>query len=66
MSKFKQMSLSKRYREMMDLANQAHDRQTYFYYLKKAEDILRSESPEQYGISAVCSFINDQFRAEAA
>jgi hypothetical protein len=60
------MFLSKRYRELMDLANQAHDRQTYFYYLKQAEQLLRSESPEQYGIAAACTFINDQYKSEAA
>ena len=60
------MSLSKRYRELMDQANQAKDRQTYFYYVKKAELLLRSESPDHYGISGAFSPVPERMDISAA
>ena len=39
--------LAKRYLQLMDKANQATDRQTYFFYIRQAEQFLKDESPEE-------------------
>ena len=60
------MSLAKLYLEIMDKANQAQDRQTYFYYLKQAGQLLYHGSSQQYGIKKVCENSGDQYEADAA
>ena len=58
--------LAKRYLQLMDKANQATDRQTYFFYIRQAEQLLKDESPEEYGIQPVTSFISPSSLANAA
>ena len=58
--------LTKRYLELMDKANQASDRQTYFFYIRQAEQLLKEESPEEYGIQPVTSFVSPSSFANAA
>ena len=38
------MSLSEHYLKLMNLANQAHDRQTYQYFVDQAQKLLNDES----------------------
>ena len=38
------MSLSEHYLRLMNLANQAQDRDTYHYFVQKAQQLLNGES----------------------
>ena len=38
--------LSSRYLQLMDKANQATDRQTYFFYIRQAEQLLNCQSSD--------------------
>lgn len=60
------MTLSSRYRQLMDLANQATDRQTYFHYLREAQSLLRTDCSDQAsGVLALNQFLGDQLTARA-
>ena len=60
------VSLTSRYRALIDQANQANDRQTCFFYLKQAEKLLQTQSPDQYGIQPVASMVSRSRIQQAA
>jgi len=61
------MTLSSRYRQLMDLANQATDRQSYFHYLREAQSLLSTESSDKAGgVHALNQFLGDQLTASSA
>ena len=60
------VSLTSRYRALIDQANQAKDRQTCFYYLKQAEKLLQTQSPDQYSIQPVASMVSRSQIQQAA
>ena len=60
------MTLSNRYRQLMDLANQASDRQSYFHYLREAQSLLSADRSGQSGVHALNQFIADQLTTNQA
>lgn len=49
------MSLSEHYLRLMNLANQAHDRETYQYFVDQAQKLLNEDSSESnQPISLLC------------
>lgn len=61
------MTLSSRYRQLMDLANQATDRQSYFHYLREAQSLLITESSDKSGgMRALNQFLGEQLTASSA
>ncbi len=48
------MSLSEHYLRLMNLANQAQDRETYHYFVQKAQQLLNEEASNlQQSLSVV-------------
>ena len=60
------MTLSSRYRQLMDLANQASDRQSYFHYLREAQSLLSADRSGQSGVHALNQFLADQLATRSA
>ena len=60
------MTLSSRYLQLMDLANQASDRQSYFHYLREAQSLLSEDRSDQSGVHALNQFIAEQLTARPA
>ena len=60
------MTLSSRYRQLMDLANQASDRQSYFHYLREAQALLSADRSGQSGVHALNQFLADQLETRSA
>ena len=60
------MTLSSQYRRLMDLANQASDRQSYFYYLREAQALLLADNADNAGVRALNQFIGDQLTVQTA
>ena len=58
------MTLSSRYRQLMDLANQATDRQTYFHYLREAQALLLADNANNGGVRALNQFIGEQLTVQ--
>ena len=50
----------------MDLANQASDRQSYFYYLREAQALLLADNADNAGVRALNQFIGDQLTVQTA
>ena len=49
------VSLTARYRALIDQANEANDRQTCFYYLKQAEQLLQTQPDDQHSLQSISS-----------
>lgn len=49
------VSLTARYRALIDQANEANDRQTCFYYLKQAEQLLQTQPDDQHSLQPIGS-----------
>ena len=60
------MNLSNRYLQLMDLANQATDRQSYFHYLREAQSLLVADNANARGIRALNQFLGDQLTVQSA
>ena len=60
------MTLSSQYRRLMDLANQATDRQSYFHYLREAQALLLADNANKGGVRALNQFIGEQLTVQPA
>jgi len=60
------MKLSNRYLQLMDLANQATDRQSYFHYLREAQSLLVADNANARGVRALNQFLGDQLTVQSA
>jgi len=60
------MKLSNRYLQLMDLANQATDRQSYFHYLREAQSLLVADNANGRGVRALNQFLGDQLTVKSA
>ena len=60
------MTLSSQYRRLMDLANQATDRQSYFHYLREAQALLLADNADNGGVRALNKFLGEQLTVQAA
>ena len=60
------MNLSNRYLQLMDLANQATDRQSYFHYLREAQSLLVADNANARGVRALNQFLGDQLTVQSA
>ena len=60
------MSLTARYRALIDQANEANDRQTCFYYLKQAQQLLQAQSEDQYNVQSITSLASSSRFQQAA
>jgi len=60
------MTLSSQYRQLMDLANQATDRQSYFHYLREAQALLLADNADHGGVRALNKFLGEQLTVQAA
>ena len=59
------MTLSSEYLQLMDLANQATDRQSYFHYLREAQALLLADNTTHGGVRALNQFIGEQLTIQA-
>ena len=59
------MTLSGQYLQLMDLANQATDRQSYFHYLREAQALLLADNTTNGGVRALNQFIGEQLTIQA-
>ena len=60
------MKLSNRYLQLMDLANQATDRQSYFHYLREAQSLLVADNANARGVRALNQFLGDRLTVQSA
>ena len=60
------MKLSNRYLQLMDLANRATDRQSYFHYLREAQSLLVADNANARGVRALNQFLGDQLTVQSA
>ena len=59
------MTLSSQYLQLMDLANQATDCQSYFHYLREAQALLLADNTTNGGVRALNQFIGEQLTIQA-
>ena len=60
------MTLTSQYRRLMDLANQATDRQSYFHYLREAQALLLADNADNGGVRALNQFLGEQLTVQTA
>jgi hypothetical protein len=60
------VSLTSRYRALIDQANEAKDRQTCFYYLKQAEQLLQAQSQDRFSVQSIASLASSAQIQQAA
>ena len=60
------MSLSEHYLRLMNLANQAHDRETYQYFVDQAQKLLNEDSTQSNQPLTLFCRETSQYQQEAA
>lgn len=60
------MSLSEHYLRLMNLANQAHDRETYQYFVDQAQKLLNEDSSQSNQPLSLFCRESSQYQQKAA